>query len=92
MAAKRLNIKIYGRVQGVNFRWRAEEKAKEFGIVGWIRNTGDGGVECVVEGAKEDLDKFLEWCQSGPRFARISDIQIGWEEPTGEFNNFQIRY
>ena len=41
----RLSFRIYGKVQGVGYRWFVKEAAENAGVSGWVRNTLDGSVE-----------------------------------------------
>ncbi|MFZ2190371.1 MAG: acylphosphatase [Candidatus Magasanikiibacteriota bacterium] len=88
---KQLHLKIYGKVQGVYFRETTVEKAKEFGVVGYVKNMPDGTVEVVAEGEEEALKKLLEWCKIGPRLAKVEMVQEEWKEvEVTEFNKFKI--
>lgn len=69
-------FKVYGVVQGVNFRYTAMLKAAELGISGWIRNLSDGGVEGYAEGAPDAVERFLRWCRRGPETARVEKIIV----------------
>lgn len=89
---KRVIIKIYGNVQGVFFRVNTKRKADELELRGYVKNEPDGTILIVAEGKKENLQKLIEWCYRGPEDARIEKINIDWQEPTGEFSEFVIRY
>ena len=89
---KRAHIFIKGRVQGVFFRQGTYEKAVELGISGWVRNLPDGRVEAVFEGEEEKINKIIQWAKEGPPIAKVEEVEIKWEKPTGEFDGFQIRY
>lgn len=41
---------VYGRVQGVGFRYFTWKEAERIGIKGTVRNCVDGSVEIVAEG------------------------------------------
>ncbi len=71
-----LSIKVFGRVQGVFFRYSSVGKAKELGVTGFVRNNLDGSVYLEVEGNKEVLDKFVAWCRHGPLFAKVEKVEI----------------
>jgi len=88
----RLELKIYGRVQGVTFRFSARRLAGRLGLTGWIKNINDGTVEAVVEGEEKDLREFLKWCARGPLFAKVADVKVEKLMATGEFDNFEILY
>ncbi|MFO7953155.1 MAG: acylphosphatase [Bacillota bacterium] len=88
---KRLHLKIYGLVQGVNFRATARRKAHELGLAGWVKNMPDETVETVAEGEEEKLEEYKKWCQKGPSAAMVDQIQEKWEEATGEFKGFGIK-
>ncbi len=89
---KRAHIWVSGRVQGVWFRATAREIANRLGLKGWVRNLPDGRVEIVAEGDESALDEFIKWCWEGPPLARVEDVEVEWERPTGEFRSFEVRY
>lgn len=89
---KRMRIRVGGRVQGVFYRANTEKEAKSLELTGFVRNLSDGGVEITAEGDKESLEKLALWCQKGPPSAKVDEFDLSWEEPTGEFSDFKIRY
>lgn len=88
---KRLHIFYAGRVQGVGFRYTAQETAQRLGLVGWVRNRRDGRVEFVGEGDEQTLQSFLVAMQSGPLGPNIRHAETSWHDATGEFRLFTIR-
>lgn len=57
---------VRGRVQGVGFRWWTRARALELGLVGHARNTDDGRVEVVAQGARADVDALLALLREQP--------------------------
>lgn len=55
----REHMKIYGRVQGVGFRYRAKYAADGIGITGWVRNDWDGSVELEAQGTIGQINQML---------------------------------
>lgn len=92
MEKARCHVLISGRVQGVFFRQNTLQKAKTFGLKGWVRNTKDGKVEAVFEGEKEKIEKILEWAKRGPLLAKVEKVEVKWEDFKNEFDDFEIRY
>jgi len=88
----RVHIFVSGRVQGVFFRSRTLDQAKKLGLFGWVKNTPDGRVEIVAEGDKEKLEELVDWCRKGPLFAKVEEVEVEWQESTGEFSSFEILY
>lgn len=80
-----------GKVQGVFFRANTHDKAREFGVDGWVKNLRDGRVEAVFEGPEEKVDRLIDWCKHHQPHARVDDTEIHEEEPTGEFNEFFVK-
>ena len=89
---KRIHLIISGRVQGVFYRFSTKRQAKILNITGWVRNNEDRTVEIIAEGEEESLKKLNAWCHKGPLMARVDDIKTEWENYTGEFEYFSIRY
>ncbi len=92
MMKARAHIYISGYVQGVFFRYHTRELAQRLGLRGWVRNTPDGQVEAVFEGEKEAVERMLNFCHRGPSGARVTDIEVKWENYRGEFSGFEVRY
>jgi acylphosphatase len=90
-AAKRVRLRITGRVQGVGFRYSAFAEACRLGARGWVRNTPDGAVELLAEGDELCLRRLVTWCHAGPPGARVNDVEQRWLPATGEFDDFCIR-
>ena len=83
------HARVSGRVQGVGFRWATREKARELGLVGWVRNLPDGQVELHVEGAADALAAFEVWLAVGPAGAVIEALELEDAE-LGQFERFEI--
>jgi acylphosphatase len=88
----RAHVFVSGRVQGVFFRSETRYEAERRNVAGWVRNTSDGRVEAVFEGEKGDVEKVIDFCRRGPSGARVTKADVRWEDYTGEFREFKIRY
>ena len=80
----RAHVWISGRVQGVFFRACTVDEAVASGVNGWVRNSSDGRVEAVLEGERSAVEAMIAWCRKGPPAARVSSVEVVWEEPKGE--------
>lgn len=74
MIARRFFLR--GRVQGVGFRYFACTQAQRLGVRGWVRNLPDGNVEIHAETDSERMDEFYRQIRSGPRMARVVDMDV----------------
>ncbi len=83
---------VTGRVQGVGFRAFAQAQASRRNLGGMARNLADGRVEVEVEGQPSAVQAFLAELQKGPSLAKVDDLQVSWETPTGEGSSFHIGY
>ncbi len=89
----RLSVTVYGRVQGVYFRYSVLNKARGLGLKGYVRNLGRGdAVEVQAEGEKSQLNKLLEQLKTGPPGAQVKRMEIDWADYSGQFKDFRIRY
>jgi len=89
---KQVILKIYGRVQGIFFRDSARKRARKLGLTGWVSNESDGTVKVIAQGKEEKLKELIKWCYNGPMMARVDKIDIDWQEATGQFEVFEIKY
>lgn len=91
MTTKRsLSINVYGRVQGVGFRFYTNRMAKELNLDGFVRNMPDGSVYIEAEGSNDNIQQFMEWIKEGPSWARVDYVNIQ-EIPYQEYSGFLIK-
>lgn len=83
---------ISGRVQGVFYRMETQRAAHRIGVYGWVRNLADGTVEAVFEGEQDKVDAALQWCHQGPSNSRVEEVEVDWQDYTGEFSDFRVTY
>jgi hydrogenase maturation protein HypF len=75
-------IRVRGQVQGVGFRPHAWRLARELGLVGWVRNDGEG-VEIEAQGPRAAIDALVERLQrQPPPLARVTGVETR-ARPTG---------
>jgi len=90
--SRRVIISVFGKVQGVFFRDRAQKKAKSLNLTGWVKNEDSGEVKILAEGEDKNLIELIDWASSGPTLARIDKVEVKWEEEKKEFKDFEVRY
>ena len=88
----RAHVLIAGRVQGVSFRWYTQRTAQRLGLTGWVRNLWDGRVEALFEGPNQQVRAAVTWCQHGEGMARVEEVEVTYEEASGEFKGFRITW
>lgn len=89
---KTRRITLSGRVQGVGFRYFAENKAHEHNINGYVRNTPDNAVEIVCQAGHEKLEKFFKEIKKGPAFAKVISFNIEELDNSIIYETFNVRY
>lgn len=89
---ERLHATVHGDVQGVGFRYFVLARARDSGLRGWVRNRGDGSVECVAEGPRPGLDRLLSELRRGPRSAEVTDVEVEWQPARGDLPEFRVTY
>ena len=82
---------IGGRVQGVGFRFFAEEAAAREGLHGWVRNLPDGRVEVAAQGDAESVERFERAIRHGPPGARVDQVDTFDDIPGGGGAGFSVR-
>ncbi|HEX6387354.1 MAG TPA: acylphosphatase [Anaerolineae bacterium] len=89
---RRLEATIYGRVQGVSFRYYTQREAQRHRLTGWVANKPDGTVKVIAEGPENELEQLLDFLCRGPTMARVDRVDVDWKEATGEFTRFDVRW
>jgi acylphosphatase len=80
-----------GHVQGVGFRYKTLQIAKEFELSGFVRNLGDGRVELQAEGQKVEVEAFVaEVADRLSVYIRKTELSSGRRKPI--YKGFTIGY
>jgi acylphosphatase len=90
MSLKQVQVSVRGRVQGVFFRASTQREARRLGLVGWVRNRPDGGVDIFAEGEEDSLKDLIAWAQRGPSAARVERVDVRWRGFAGDLYDFRI--
>ncbi|KAF2876574.1 Acylphosphatase-like domain-containing protein [Massariosphaeria phaeospora] len=88
---KRIQFKVGGEVQGVNFRSAACKQANRIGVTGWVANASDGTVRGEAQGSDDALDEFIQHLNKGPPAAHVSGVEHSdMAEKAGE-SGFEVK-
>jgi len=84
-------VMIYGKVQGVSFRYHIKELAYSLGVDGWVRNRIDGSVEAFLQGEDIPVNQLIEWCRKGPAEAEVVNIDYYYSSIDQDLSAFKVR-
>jgi acylphosphatase len=71
-----VEIRVEGRVQGVNYRASARRTARVLGIDAEPVNLDDGSVRIRASGPSEAIERFIAWCHDGPPAANVTGVSV----------------
>jgi len=83
-------IVVRGKVQGVGYRYNAQAAAHKYDLTGFVRNQFDESVLIHAEGEEENIHRFIEWCNTGPRLADVTEVQSE-EQDIKKYQTFEIK-
>lgn len=90
---KQVHMIVEGTVQGVGFRYSAQEKAKEFNVYGWVKNLDNGSVEIEAEGKDDNVDAYVEAIKHGPSpYAKVSNVLLTETNNENRYETFEIKH
>ncbi len=83
---------VKGRVQGVGFRWFVQQRAKKFGVNGYVKNLDNGDVGIEAEGERGRVEALIKSVKVGPTFSKVADVVIEWQQFTGRYDSFNTAF
>lgn len=89
---KQLEATVYGRVQGVSFRYYASLEANRLNLLGWVANQSDGSVYTIAEGSEPALYQYLAFLHKGSPAAHVERVDAKWSDPSQKFSRFRVRH
>jgi DNA ligase D-like protein (predicted 3'-phosphoesterase) len=90
-AAAAVRATVRGRVQGVGFRYTTVERARELGVLGWVRNEDDGSVGVHAEGEEAAVEELLAFLREGPPGAAVEEVEVEPLKKTEGHEQFAVR-
>ena len=85
-------ISVKGLVQGVGYRYFAYRQATNLDLTGYVRNRPDSSVESYAEGVKVDIEEYIEALRRGPQMARVTSVNVRWDEYQHRYASFDITF
>lgn len=84
-------IVVHGLVQGVGFRYFVRTHAMILNIAGYVSNLENGDVLIEAEADRSLLEQLIKEVRIGPRFSRVTGLDVEWSAPRFIFENFEVR-
>ncbi|EER46406.1 acylphosphatase [Actinobacillus minor NM305] len=82
---------VFGRVQGVGFRFFTLQEAKQIGVTGYVRNREDGSVAVVAQGSEAQIQQLRIWLSKGPRTSQVERVIEQNYQTNERFEQFIIK-
>ena len=89
-STKHYEIIVYGRVQGVGFRYAAQNQARSLNLKGWVENLRNGSVRTAIQGDDSSCSAYIQWCRGGTGYSWVERLEISEKDPE-VFNSFVVR-
>ncbi len=87
---KRLEAYFTGTVQGVGFRYTAQQIVAGYDLIGTVRNLVDGRVELILEGTESEIEAYLKELDETHLHDRIKERELKWLEAKRDLKGFRI--
>lgn len=81
---------VGGTVHGVGFRYATRRRARELGVMGWVRNADDGTVAVHAEGTSAAIQALIAFLHEGPPGAAVAEVAVD-DVPVEGHEQFAIR-
>jgi len=85
-------VRVWGRVQGIGYRWACRVQARALGLDGWVRNRMDDSVEALLQGPPEALDRMAAWMRDEMPAALVERMEVqALPPPFARLSGFEQR-
>jgi acylphosphatase len=76
---------VSGMVQGVGYRYFAQDAAEQLRMSGFVRNLRDGRVEVFAMGTAQQHAELRSMLERGPRFSSVSEVHEESTTPDSQY-------
>ncbi|MBK6344318.1 MAG: acylphosphatase [Bacteroidales bacterium] len=85
-----VNLVVIGNLYKSGFRFYAQQKGIDLGIVGTISYQGEfGDISIHAEGEEEIVKTFTNWCAKGLPYCKVLKVDVQ-SVPLQNYNSFDI--
>ena len=85
-------VRVYGRVQGVGYRYACVQQARALGVTGWVRNRMDDSVEAMLQGTPQRVAQMCDWMRDEMPAALVEKMDVREVAPPfPRFDRFEQR-
>lgn len=82
---------VSGKVQGVGFRYTTKMVADQLGVLGIVRNEGNGDVYIEAQGEEKEMNDFIEAVKKSPApFGRVDQVTFHEVNTSKEYTKFSV--
>jgi len=85
-----VEINVFGRVQGVGYRYFCYRKALSLNLNGWVKNNFDGSVSTFAEGDMTAVEGYVEELKTGCHGSKVEKMDVVWKDYSGQYVSFEI--
>ncbi|MBT3207909.1 MAG: hypothetical protein HN704_06295 [Bacteroidetes bacterium] len=78
------DIVVSGRIFNIGFTFLVLKNAEKHNLLGKTKYLDENRIKIEVEGAEEEVEKFIEWCKSGIPEANVNNVLA----TIGDFKNY----
>ena len=87
----RVHVFVAGDFNRADFKKAIADKATELDVTGWVKVLGDGRIEAVLEGPRDEVYRVVGLCRSGGNGgAKVAGVQVDREPPKNE-KTFKVK-
>lgn len=87
----RVHVFVNGDFDRAVFKQAIADKATELAVTGWVKVLGDGRIEAVLEGPRDEVYRVVGLCRSGGNGgAKVAGVQVDREPPKNE-KTFKVK-
>ena len=84
-------IRVWGRVQGVGFRFFTQQLAIQLDLCGTVQNKMDGSVFAVAQGEEKAVARFMDRVKASTSpYGRVERYEEGEVKDAPLYTKFQI--
>jgi DNA ligase D-like protein (predicted 3'-phosphoesterase) len=75
-ATAAIRAAVHGDLHGVGFRDATVRRARELGVLGWVRSGEDGTMRLHAEGGRPQLEALVAFLREDPARAQVASVEV----------------